>query len=76
MNKKILKISLLSLTFFVLCFSIPHTTLADRKASVTIDPTTASIAESVTYTYTITNANDGLTTAGIGSIEIQLPSGF
>ena len=47
---------------------------AVHNTSVVITPASALIEENLTYTYTITN--DALSTAKIGSAEIQLPTGF
>ena len=74
MNNKIFSFVLL---FFVFGISFsPNVTLAARKTSVIISPATIEASQNLTYTYTVSNANDGTTTAGIGSIEIQLPTGF
>jgi hypothetical protein len=45
-----------------------------HNASATISPTTASQGQTQTYTYTVTNG--ATSTADIGSVEIQLPTGF
>lgn len=76
MNKKIFKLSFLFLAVFVFGSFIASTALAARKASVTISPTTAFTEENITYTYTVTNADDEETTAKIGSIEIEVPNEF
>lgn len=62
--------------FFVLInFFSPQTSFAAvRDASVTISPTTVSVQENTTYTYTITSS--AFSTANIGSVEIQIPTDF
>lgn len=57
-------------------FIFPVTAFAARNASVEISPTEAFTNKNLTYTYKIINTNDETTTAGIGSIEIQIPDGF
>lgn len=62
--------------FGLTSFLSPVTAFAARNASVEISPTESFTNQNLTYIYKITNTNDGTTTAGIGSIEIQIPDGF